>query len=137
MMKRFHSAIFIAFILMSLQASGCAVKEDVTQQAKSLGVFLCESSFTNTIFGLGTNQNIPLLVSIDTNLITELYGYREEFWQDFQVEVFTGDSANGDGTATHFIILKSKERDVLGIRLGYDASLKKFHILGYWTFLDY
>ncbi|OHD54852.1 MAG: hypothetical protein A2Y33_15870 [Spirochaetes bacterium GWF1_51_8] len=128
--------ILFIFIMAGLTAA-CAVQQDVTSQAKSLGIFLCENSFTNTIFNLSTNRDIPLIVSIETNLLNELYKYKDEFWQDFQVDVFTGDSANGDGTASHFIILKSKDRDVLGIRLNYNTALKKFDILSYWSFLDY
>ncbi|OHD54917.1 MAG: hypothetical protein A2014_09900 [Spirochaetes bacterium GWF1_49_6] len=132
-MKKF---IFLTIISITF-AAGCSAPEDLTEKARDLGVFLCEGSFTNTLSELISNKNIPLLVEIDTNIISELYKYSQEFWQDYTVNAYEGDNEHGDGSATHYLILKSKDREIMDIRLRYDTSLKKFYILNFTSYLDY
>jgi hypothetical protein len=127
----------ILFIPLLFLAMGCSAPEDITGKARDLGIFLCESSFTNTLSELVSNQNIPLLVEIDTNIISELYKYSEEFWQDYAVVAYEEESRPSNSAPSHTILLKSKDRDILSIHLRYDPSLKKFYILNFFSFLDY
>lgn len=133
--------VFISTTAILSTMLSCGGQNTSKDKARRLGESLCDIAIalkitdtdtTNTPRELLLTNELYLFVDLNDDLYNQLANIADDIWQDYSIDVYARDLKNGDGTATHFIVIKSKGRELLGIRLKYDNSLKKFYILEFW-----
>lgn len=110
----------------------CDSTSYVTDRAISVGERLLQAGTSGGATELSANRTFPDVVWIGPELARKLDALASLETSACAATVLGGD-VHEDHEASHHLILNCHGFARLGIRLRFDRTLDKFHILGFWT----
>jgi hypothetical protein len=132
--KIIHLCLVFACGLMAgtIHASAPTTRSvSVEVRLKKIGEYLCRQVIAGTVEKLKGSRNVPDVVRVGQNLPGVLADMRQALMQGYTVEVQIGEPGQiKDERVTHCILIRC-DHDAICLRMGYDATLDSFHIVGY------
>lgn len=119
-------ALFLLLFCTLLPA--CA--EDKSVRLRAIGDYFAKQSIAGTVSSLADSRSVPDVVRVGPTLPRVLAEMRAELQSGYHVETQRGDAFGEGGEVTHSIILHTAH-DAICLRMRYDSSLDRFHIVGY------
>lgn len=124
------AALILLAVFYSLAA--CGSPSSITSRATLVGERLLEAGVSGRGVELPATRDFPDVVRVGPKLARKLDSLAHFQQAECSVSTHTGDQLK-DREASHHLILNCDEFKRLGIRLRFDATLDKFHVLGFWT----
>ena len=119
-----------ALILVLLSAPLPACAPDKSPRLHSIGDFFVQQSIAGGVSSLTDSRSVPDVVHVGSSLPGALAAMRPEFQGGYTVETQRGDAFGEGGGVTHSIVLRTTH-DAVFLRMRYDSSLDRFHIVGF------
>ena len=114
--------------LYSTLLSACA--DDRSARLRIIGDYFAQQSIAGTVASLADSRSVPDVVRVGPTLPGVLAAMRAELQSGYTVETQRGDAFGEGGEVTHSIILRTAHHAIC-LRMRYDSSLDRFHIVGY------
>lgn len=105
-------------------------QEDRSARLRSIGDYFVQQSISGTVSTLLNSRSVPDVVRVGPTLPGVPASMRTKFQSGYTIETKPGDAFSEGGVVTHSFILRTAH-SALCLRMRYDSSLDRFHIVGY------